>query len=175
LITDPVHAVPAASACDSITRRVSVPVENHRAFRHILMPTDGSDRSARAIDQGMQFARQVGAKVTGFHAIGEYKTFSGTAELLEMTSVEYAAWVTRQATAILDVIVKEAARLGVECEAQSVFNDIPHEAILAAAARGHCDLVVMASHARRGLKGMLIGSETQKVMTHGSIPVLVIR
>jgi nucleotide-binding universal stress UspA family protein len=156
-------------------RRVSLPDENHRAFRHILMPTDGSDLSARAIDQGMQFARQVGAKVTGFHAIGEYKTFAGTAELLEMTSVEYEAWATRQATEILQVIARAAARFGVVCEVESVFHDVPYEAILAVAARRQCDLIVMASHGRRGLKGMLIGSETQKVMTHGRIPVLVIR
>lgn len=147
----------------------------HRSFRHILMPTDGSDLSARAIDQSMQFAQQVGARVTGFHAMGEFKTCAGTAQLLELTPAAYETWARRQATQILEVVLRAAGRFGVACDIESVFNDRPSEAIIDAARRRKCDLIVMASHARRGLEGMLLGSETGKVLTHVKIPVMVIR
>lgn len=147
----------------------------HRSFRHILIPTDGSDRSARAIEQGMQLAQQLAARITGVHAIGPFTTFAGSAELLAMTPTAYEAWSRRQATKILDVIVKSAGHFGVTCEVESVVHDRPSEAILEAARRGKCDLIVMASHARRGLKGLLLGSECENVMTHAKIPVLVIR
>jgi nucleotide-binding universal stress UspA family protein len=147
----------------------------HHSFHHLLMPTDGSDRSARAIDQGMQFAQQVGARVTGLHVMGEFEAFTGTAELLRMTQEEYEAWAKRQSTQILEVILRAAGRFGVACEVSSVFGDRPWEAIIDAARREGCDLIIMASHGRHGLERVLLGSETEKVMAHVKIPVMVIR
>lgn len=144
-------------------------------FKHVLIPTDGSKLSREAIDKGVKFAKQIGAKVTGFHAIPEFRTFTGIAEMLAQTSGSYKTTAKVEAKKILDVLKRVAEKAGVECDGEFAFSDYPHEAILAIAKKRNCDLILMASHGRRGLKGILLGSETQKVLTHSKLPVLVLR
>ena len=145
-------------------------------YKHILIPTDGSDLSRKATAAGVKLAKSIGAKVTGFFAappatpvvyedfvpVG-YMTPQQHAELIEKTAAEY-----------LGVIEQAAKSAGVACECMHVTNDFPADAILAIAKK-KCDLIFMASHGRRGLAGVLLGSETQKVLTHSKIPVLVSR
>jgi nucleotide-binding universal stress UspA family protein len=97
------------------------------------------------------------------------------AEMLEDTPEEYAVRSERQAQAYLQVISDAATSAGVPCTTIHVSSDDPYEAILQTAKERKCDLIIMASHGRKGVKGLLLGSETQKVLVHGDIPVLVYR
>jgi len=144
-------------------------------FKHILIPTDGSELSLLAVERGVQVALAFGAKVTGFHAIPAFHTFTYHADMLEATRAEYVASAKQSALKILQALRDIAERAGVECDTQAATSDHPHEAIVHAAQACGCDLIVMASHGRRGLQGFLLGSETQKVLTHSKLPVLVLR
>jgi len=146
-------------------------------YKHILIPTDGSALSRKAIVAGVKLAKSVGAKVTGFFAAPPatpvvYKDF---VPVDYMTPQEHAELIEKTAAKYLGVIEQAAKHAGVRCRCIHVTNDFPADAILAVAKRQKCDLIVMASHGRRGLAGVLLGSETQKVLTHSKIPVLVSR
>lgn len=144
-------------------------------FTHVLIPTDGSKLSDKAIEKGVKFAKQIGAKVTWFYAVPEFRTFTGIAEMLEQTAGGYKTSAKKEAGKMLDALRQRAETAGVQCDAEAVFSDYPHEAIISMARKKKCDLIVMASHGRRGLSGVLLGSETQKVLTHSKLPVLVLR
>lgn len=144
-------------------------------FKHILLPTDGSPASEAAIRQAVRFASETGARVTGFYAAPEFHTFTYKTEMLEDTREQYRKDSAVYAQKYLDSVDAIAKEAGVPCESRFVFSDHPYEAIIAIAAECGCDMIAMASHGRRGVKGMLIGSETQKVLTHTTIPVLVYR
>jgi nucleotide-binding universal stress UspA family protein len=142
-------------------------------FKHILLPTDGSELSAAAIQQGIRFAKSIGAKVTGLCTMPKQHAFScDTAvppEVFELVAKRCRA----QADVNLAVIDKTAKEAGVPCSLVYETNDYPHEAIIRVADQKGCDLIMMASRGRRGLGALLLGSETQKVLTHSKIPVLV--
>jgi nucleotide-binding universal stress UspA family protein len=144
-------------------------------FKHILLPTDGSKFSEAAIRKGVEFAKSAGAKVTGFHVTPQFHVFTYRTEMLEDTREEFARDSRAHAEKYLAVIQKAAKDAGVACEVAYVNGDHPHEAIIKAAQERGCDLIMMASHGRKGVQGMLLGSETQKVLTHSQIPVLVYR
>jgi nucleotide-binding universal stress UspA family protein len=144
-------------------------------FKHILLPTDGSAASEDAVRKCMQFAKEIGAKVTGFHVMPEFHVFTYQAEMLEDTSDEFRKESEAHAQKYLGVVEKFAGEAGVPCKVATAIGDHPHQAIIDAAARHGCDLIVMASHGRKGIKGLLMGSETQKVLTHSQMPVLVYR
>jgi nucleotide-binding universal stress UspA family protein len=144
-------------------------------FTHILLPTDGSPLSEAAIRQGIEFAKGINAKVTGFHVMPEFHVFTYKTEMLEDTKGQFARESRAHAQQYLGVIEKAAKEAGVTCDTTYVAHDHPHEAIINAAKTNGCDLIMMASHGRRGMQGVLIGSETQKVLTHSKIPVLVYR
>jgi nucleotide-binding universal stress UspA family protein len=144
-------------------------------YKHILIPTDGSEASQRAILAGIDFARDVGADVVGLTATPEFRILSTDSEMLEDTPDQFAARSTARARRILGDIESAARDAGVACRTEQAVSDQPYEAIIDAARRLGCDLIVMASHGRHGLKGFLLGSETQKVLVHSSIPVLVHR
>lgn len=144
-------------------------------FKHILLPTDGSDLSERAVLAGVSFAREIGAGVVGLTVTPEFHTFTYKTEMLEATEEEFAASSQRQAALNLAVISNAAATAGVPCEVVQVTSDEPWAAILQTSTEHGCDLIIMASHGRRGLKAVILGSETQKVLIHTSIPVLVYR
>jgi nucleotide-binding universal stress UspA family protein len=144
-------------------------------FTHILLPTDGSPLSETAIHKGIQFAKSINATVTGFHAIPSFHVFTWQTAMLEETKEQFAQASRAHAEHCLAVLKKAADAAGVMCDVASVTTDHPYEAIIKAAEDKGCDLILMASHGRSGMQGVLLGSETHKVLTHTKIPVLVFR
>lgn len=143
-------------------------------FKHILLPTDGSSLSEAAVEQGIIFAKSIGARVTGFHVISPFHVLATGVEMVTDTEEQYGTYSRAQAEAALAVIARSAKKAGVTFECISETNSQPYESIIGAAVKRGCDLIVMASHGRRGVQGLLIGSETNKVLTHTKIPVLVL-
>lgn len=146
-------------------------------YKRILVPTDGSTLSKKAVRSAVDLASTVGAEVVALNVVPRYPQsyFEGGIPVppAEVARVE-KQW-TEHGQAIADEVEKAAERAGVKAKAITVRSDLVAEAILAAARKNKCDLVVMASHGRKGLKRLLLGSETQHVLTRGSIPVLVLR
>lgn len=146
-------------------------------FRHILVPTDGSALSVDTSKKAVEFARETGARITFFYAKPDYPVaFYGEGALIDPTTPEkFAELAEKQAQEVLSAVMKLAAEAGVKAAAATTTSDVPFQAIITAADSSGCDLIFMASHGRRGLSGLLLGSETQKVLTHSKIPVLVYR
>jgi nucleotide-binding universal stress UspA family protein len=144
-------------------------------FKHILLPTDGTPATHAAIDACLRFARETGASVTALHVMPALHIFTYEPGVTE--SVRQTVMKDRElhAKKYLDDVAQRAAAAGVPCQAMLVTSDFPHDAIIEAARARQCDLIAMASHGRAGIKGLLLGSETQKVLTHSAIPVLVWR
>ena len=147
-------------------------------YKHVLIPSDGSEVAEKAVGAGIEFARTVGARVTAFTAVAEYELPSPSdmmAHKRVLSMQEHQQRAKHDAEAILATIARQAAAAGVECDADYALCNRPHEAIIAAANRHGCDLIFMASHGRRGLSAFLHGSETRDVLTHSTIPTLVYR
>ncbi|MDD5296649.1 MAG: universal stress protein [Rhodocyclaceae bacterium] len=146
-------------------------------FKHLLVPTDGSDLSASTVKRAVAFAKEAGARVTFFYAKPDYPvSFYGEGALVDPTTPEkFAEMAEEQAREILSASLAEASAAGVECSGVSATSDMPYDAIIETANANACDLIFMASHGRRGISGLLLGSETHKVLTHSTIPVLVFR
>jgi nucleotide-binding universal stress UspA family protein len=144
-------------------------------FKQILLPTDGSDLSERAVLAGISFAKELGAQVVGLTVRPEFHTFTYKTEMLEDTEPEFNSATAQQAEKYLAFISDAARSAGVPCSTMQAVSDDPYETILQTAKERKCDLIIMASHGRRGLRGLLLGSETQKVLVHSDIPVLVYR
>lgn len=144
-------------------------------YKHILIPTDGSDLAERAVDQGLALARQLGAKVTLIRVIQPLHAPSGESVALRGTLQEYEREERAQAERWMAQAVHRAADSGVSCEPITAVNVQPYDAIVAAAREKGCDLIAIASHGRSGLSAMLLGSVTQKVLAHSDLPVLVYR
>ena len=144
-------------------------------YHHLLLPTDGSPLSEKSVRHGLRLARLLGAKVTGFYAVPEFRAFGYSGAIIGDTQSIFEGQVQAQADAALTFVRTAALEEGVSCDTSQSTHDRPYEAILKAAEDQGCDLIVMASHGRRGIEGLLMGSETQKVLTHGKIPVLVDR
>ncbi len=148
-------------------------------FQHLLVPVDGSDLSANTADQAIIFAKETGAQITFFFAKPEYPmAFYGEGALIDPTTPErFAEMAEEQAHEILSEAEARAsaAAQGVKVTVLSLTNGAPWEGIIAAAQQVGADLIFVASHGRRGISGLLLGSETQKVLTHSKIPVLVFR
>lgn len=140
-------------------------------FKHILVPTDGTPLSAKAVERGAQLAKAVGAELT----IVTVNTFTGAVEPPTIQAAEYKLHARQRAALYLAEAAQMAAAAGVPFEAVEVDNDEPYQGIIATAEARGCDVVVMASHGRRGAAAKLIGSETMKVVTHSTLPVLVYR
>lgn len=137
-------------------------------FKHLLVPTDGSALSEAAIQMAVTLASESGARVTGLHVIPEFHVLAYGAEVIADTEDQFI-----QAARV--VLTKAATQAGVECDTFTRNRAHPYEAIISVAAQRKCDLIVMASHGRGGMRAVLLGSETQKVLTHCQIPVLVVR
>jgi nucleotide-binding universal stress UspA family protein len=147
-------------------------------FKHILLPTDGSKLSDRAIQRGIELAESLGARVTSLHVIPEFRIMADESFVLPNTvdiKRRYEKESKARAQKLLDRIGERASAAGVKYEGIAVTGDVPYEQIIEAAKKRKCDLILMASHGRRGLSGLLLGSETSKVLTHSKIPVLVVR
>ena len=138
-------------------------------YTHILVPTDGSALSDKAVEAAIKLAKLAGARITAFHAVEPYPLqgayaaeASGVAELQPEIFAERSEEYAKR---VLAAVADAAAKANVQCATDYATARSPSQ----------CDLIVMASHGRRGLEGFLLGSETQKVLTHTSIPVLVYR
>ena len=147
-------------------------------YKSILVPTDGSKLSTRAVKQALKFAKAIGAKVTALNVKPEYQVvmdegfiMPGVTTLKKRFDEETAA----RSKGILDAVQTEAAAAGVQCEGVSVTSVAPWDVIIKQAAKRKCDLIMMASHGRKGLQSLLLGSETTKVLVHSKITVLVVR
>ena len=148
-------------------------------YKHILVPTDGSALSDKAVEAAIKLAKLAGARITAFHAVEPYPLqgayaaeASGVAELQPEVFAERSEEYAKR---VLDAVATAAAAENVQCATDYATSRSASQAIVDKAAKENCDLIVMASHGRRGLEGFLLGSETQKVLTHTSIPVLVYR
>jgi nucleotide-binding universal stress UspA family protein len=146
-------------------------------FKHILVPTDGSQLSADTATRAIDFARETGARITFFFAKPDYPVaFYGEGALIDPTTPDkFAEMAEKQAKEILAGHEMAANAAGVASASSSSVSDVPYEAIITAAEQSGADLIFMASHGRKGISGLLLGSETQKVLTHSKIPVLVYR
>ena len=146
-------------------------------FKHILIPTDGSPLSHAAAAAGIRLARKLGARVTGLFAAPPATPviYRNVLPVGYATPREHEKLIRREVERHLGAIVAASRAAGVPCEVLSVTSDFPADVIVATANKRKCDLVVMASHSRRGLRGVLLGSETQKVLARSAVPVLVYR
>jgi len=144
-------------------------------FKHLLLPIDGSELSEAAVQKGVEFAKSINARITGFYVMPEFHIFTYRTEMVDNTKEEFAKDCRAHANQYLAVVKKAAKAAGVACDTAVATSDHPYEAIIKAAEGKGCDLIMMASHGRRGVQGLLLGSETQKVLTHSKIPVLVYR
>jgi nucleotide-binding universal stress UspA family protein len=132
-----------------------------RMYRHILIPTDGSELAHKAAVHGLSLAKALGARTTVL-----------TVEPSFMTPT-FTEHTKSQTTSALNAIADEAKVCGVQCEVVRMIQEDPHEAIIAVATDKGCDLIVMSSHGRRGFLKMIVGSVTAKVVAQASVPVLV--
>lgn len=144
-------------------------------FKHILLPTDGSNLSEAAVRQGVRFANALDARIVGLCVIPEKKFYLYQTGVIVRSREQALNEHREDAERNLHFIKTAALAAAVPCEVCLEVSDYPYEAIIKVAERKGCDLVMMASHGRRGAQALLLGSETQKVLTHSKIPVLVVR
>jgi nucleotide-binding universal stress UspA family protein len=130
-------------------------------YRHILIPTDGSELAERAVTHGLSLAKFVGAKVTVL--------------IVAEAFAKYTEQIKKHNASVLDRVANAAKQAGVPCDTMQAQDMQPYEAIIATATDRGCDLIVMASHGRGGLSAIVLGSVTNKVLTHTKIPVLVVQ
>jgi len=143
-------------------------------FNRILVPTDGSDITGKAVDAAIGLAKSIGAKLYTL-SVKEPFPYSAISEMQPTPPQEFFDAQERIAAARVKAVRESAESKSVACEAHTVEALHPWEAIIEHARRHECDLIVMASHGRRGVTALLLGSETQKVLTHSKVPVLVVR
>jgi len=144
-------------------------------FKHLLIATGGSERSRNAVERGLLLVRALGARVTALHVVPEFRRSAYQVEMPDETQDQSLLRPERRAEAMLREVRATAKQSGVGCDARFAIADQPYSAIVSMAAAAGCDLIVMASHGAKGLQGLLLGSETQKVLVHCSTPVLVFR
>lgn len=147
-------------------------------FTSILVPTDGGPLSRKAAAAAIKLAQQQGARIVGVHATPAFVPimYDGIAPPPELISpAEHKKAMARFAARVLGAMEKVCQSAGVAWEGVHVPDEEPYRAVINVAKRKRCDLILMASHGRRGVAGLLLGSETQKVLTHSKTPVLVYR
>ena len=144
-------------------------------FQHILLPTDGSELAAKAIQRGVTFAKEQGARVTAVIVSRPFHVMTLEPGMLTDTPAAYAKHVAERTKKYLEVVAIAAKAAGVPCDAVSLEHEHPYQGIIETAQNKGCDLIVMASHGRSGMSAVVLGSQTVKVLTHSNIPVLVYR
>jgi nucleotide-binding universal stress UspA family protein len=144
-------------------------------YRHILIPTDGSKLSGKAVTHGIALAKRIGAKITVLTVSAPFHMLTVDTQMLEDTRAQYQARIEDYVERLLDDVARAAKRAAVHCDKRHVEHEHPYRAIIATARSRTCDLIVMASHGRSGIRAIVLGSETVKVLTHSKIPVLVHR
>ncbi len=148
-------------------------------YKNILLPFDGTELSERAVKECISLVKSTGAKVTAIHVMSHYHLRYppwGTLESLhKKIEKEHELEATQFAQEMVAKLAKRVLSEGIDCEGLVVFGDHPYEEIISNAEQRKCDLIIMASHGRRGLNAVLLGGETVKVLTHSKIPVLVVK
>ena len=144
-------------------------------YKHILIPTDGSVLSQKAIDHGIELAKPLHAKVTAVTVSEPFHVFAVEPSIVTDTPAEYKRHAAALASKYLQAAKDAATTAGVPCDVVQVEHEHPYEAIIDTARKKGCDAIVMASHGRRGVSAIVLGSETVKVLTHSNIPVVVVR
>jgi nucleotide-binding universal stress UspA family protein len=147
-------------------------------YKHILIPTDGSSTAQKAVEAGIDFARESGASITFFTAVPEYEVPLASEVMAHkpvMSLEEHERRSAEKAGAILAPALERARSCGVTFDADHALSNRPSEAIIDAARRHGCDAIYMSSHARTGLSRLLHGSETLAVLSHSDIPTVVLR
>jgi nucleotide-binding universal stress UspA family protein len=146
-----------------------------RMYKHILIPTDGSELSQKAVDHGIGLAKALNAKVTTVTVSEPFHIFAVESSMVTDTPDQYKKRIAALTAKYLKAAKDAATAAGVACDAVQVENEHPHEAIIDTARKRGCDAIVMASHGRRGVSAIVLGSETVKVLTHSNTPVVVVR
>jgi len=144
-------------------------------YKHLLIPTDGSELSKLALQEGLALAKVLGARVTALTVTIPFHIFSSDPAIIEDTPDQYRKRAAAFADQYLNVAKRIAETAGVPCDLVHVEHEHPYQAIITTAQERGCDLIQMASHGRRGVSSILLGSETLKVLTHSTIPVIVCR
>jgi len=149
-------------------------------YKHILLPTDGSKLSGEAVTEVVKLAATCGAKITLLHVVSDYRkamseTYAVPAAMAAPIQKKFQDEAAACSHKIIDTAGAVAKAVSIPCSGVSVISDSPYETIIKQAGKSKCDVIVMASHGRRGLQGFLLGSETTKVLCHTKIPVLVVR
>ena len=146
-------------------------------YQRILIATDGSPLSKKAVGSAVGLAAGLGASLVALYVVPRYAAsyFEGavTMSVQEVGRIEQL-WTDKGQT-VIDAVQRLARTRGVETKGVLAHSDLVAEAVIAAARKNRCDLIVMASHGRKGIKRLLLGSETQHVLTHSTVPVLVLR
>src|SRR5438045_4187392 len=155
-------------------------VQNRRSaevYKHLLVATDGSRLSGKAVTHAIALAQALKAQLTAFYASPDYPmpAYADGVAYEPLSKKQYEEMAAKEAQKILSTVKLKAEAGGVECNLLHTIANAPWEAILAAAKKARCDAIVMASHGRRGVSALLLGSETQKVLTHSKLPVIVVR
>ena len=147
-------------------------------YKHILLPTDGSKLADKAVKQGVALAKSIGAKVTVINVTPEYQMAMDEGFVLpnsNMLRKRFDDEMAARSKGVLAAAQSKAQAAGVSSNGVVASSGRPYEAIIRHARKARCDLIMMASHGRKGLSSILLGSETAKVLTHSTIPVLVVR
>ena len=143
-------------------------------YKHILIATDGSELATKGLDHGLELAKQLGARAT-IVMVSDMWASSALAAADAATIAEYDSAMREAVTDVLAEAARFAAESGVPHETRHIPNRYPADAIVEAAQDSGADLIVMASHGRRGFRRMLLGSQTTEVLTMSTVPVLVVR
>ena|SRR5664279_72284 len=144
-------------------------------FKHILIPTDGSELSNSAIASGVKFAKEINAKVTGLTVTTPFHVMAVEVLQIADTQEQYDLDVKALAMHNLNVLKDAADKADVACELVHCSSEHPYEEIVRVAQERGGDVIFQASHGRRGIRALILGSETHKVLTHSKIPVMVFR
>ncbi len=146
-------------------------------YQRILIATDGSTLSKKAANSGLELAAALGAQVVALNVVPKYPVsyFEGSMTMGSKDVARIEGQWAEGAQEVVNTVKAQAEAHGLKAKAVTVKSDLIAESIISAAKKHKCDLIVMASHGRRGLKRMLLGSETTNVLTHSKIPVMVLR
>jgi nucleotide-binding universal stress UspA family protein len=144
-------------------------------YKNLLIPTDGSEFAWKAVEHGMAFAKEIGAKITVLRVTLPFHVFTLDPQVVGDTADQYKKRVQEDTAKLFRSVTRTANAAGVACETVQIEHEHPYQGIIDTASSKGCDLIVMASHGRRGVTAILLGSETVKVLTHSKIPVLVHR
>jgi nucleotide-binding universal stress UspA family protein len=144
-------------------------------YKSILIPTDGSELANKAVQHGIALSHDIGAKITVLTVTVPFHILTTDPKMIEDTAAQYELRMEKHAAKVLEAAANAAKAAGVACDTVHVEHEHPYQAINDTASSKGCDLIVMASHGRRGVSALVLGSETVKVLTHCKIPVLVYR